>query len=126
MGLKVPASGMSRMLERSAFTLIELLIALVVLSIGIIGYMSTVSMSARELWLGNRDTRVALLMADQLERLRALAVAPVSPGIRTEGDYQLDWSADPADSARVILVATYPARSGVDRADTLVAYVLTR
>lgn len=101
----------------------ELVVALITLAVGILGFLSMVNLSSRQTWLGGRDTRVSALMTDQLERLRAGGYGELTAGTRTEGDFTLTWEPDPADSTYVILVASYPTWEGTQRSDTLVAHI---
>jgi len=113
-----------RTIERTGgFTITELLISVVVIMVGVLGFASSVGVSALEMWYGERDTEVAVLAAEQLERLRAQPYDSVSAGSRTDGRYSLDWQVEGADPKRVLLFVSYPSREGSTERDTLVAYV---
>ncbi len=108
---------------RHGFSITELLISVVVVSVGVLGFASAVSVTSLEMWFGNRDTEVALLVTDQLERLKATPPGELAAGQRIEGDYRLDWEVEGTEPRRVRLVARYPGRDGLGRADTLVTFI---
>jgi prepilin-type N-terminal cleavage/methylation domain-containing protein len=103
------------------FSLTELLIAITVLLIGVGGLVSGLTATSQQLRFGLQDTQVALLMADQLERLRSRGYSELEAGVRVDGPYRLSWEPAASDSTRVILVATYAGRGESERRDTLVA-----
>jgi Tfp pilus assembly protein PilV len=107
----------------SGFTMTELLISVVVMMFGVLGFVSAMAVSTTELWYGARDTEVAMLAADQLERVRALPYDSVRSGERVAGDYRLEWNVQGADPKRLTLSVTFANRQGVPGADTLVAFV---
>jgi prepilin-type N-terminal cleavage/methylation domain-containing protein len=106
------------------FTITELLVSLVVISIGVIGFATAVGVMSKELWYGNRDTELALLAADQMERLKSMPPDSVRSGSRDEGAYRLAWTVQGADPKKVVLVASYVGGRGQTRADTIVTYVM--
>lgn len=110
-------------LDRSGFTLTEVLISVVIVAIGVVGFVSAVGLSTTELWMSQRDTDVSLLMADQAERLRALPYDSVRAGSRDVGDYGLSWDVQGGDPKEVILEATYARYGGGQAADTIVLYI---
>lgn len=114
---------MSRVRGSAGFSLTELLISVVIVSVGVVGFASAVGLASTELWIGGRDTEVATLVADQLERLKAEGYDAVAAGQRVEGDYQLDWDVQGSDPKKVILVASYHGHHGRLLTDTVVTYI---
>jgi Tfp pilus assembly protein PilV len=74
------------------FTLLEVLVALVVLEVGVLGLLATVGAATRLLGRARRAARSAAFAASRLERLRVTACANRAGGaeIRTQGDVLLD------------------------------------
>lgn len=107
----------------AGFTITELLISVVVITLGVLGFVSAMAYSTTGLWYGARDTHVAMLAADQLERVRALPYDSVVSGERTAGEYRLEWNVEGADPKRLTLSVTFANREGVPLSDTLVALV---
>lgn len=105
------------------FTLTEVLISVVVIVIGVLGFASSIGVVTMQMQYGERNTEVALVAADQLERLRALPYDSVTSGSRTIGDYDVDWDVSGQDPKRVLLTLSFEKRNGDTAADTLVAYV---
>ena len=114
---------MGKIQSESGFTLTELLISVVIISIGVVGFASAVGLSATELWMGRRDTEVSLLMTQQAERLKALPYDSVYSDTLQSGQYTLSWAVQGGNPKRVVLSAKFFRRSGETLADTIVFYV---
>jgi prepilin-type N-terminal cleavage/methylation domain-containing protein len=108
---------------KAGFTITELLISMVVIAIGVVGFSTAVGLVSTELWIGERDTDVSMLVADQAERLKSLEYESVHSGARSEGDYQLAWTVEGENPKKVVLEATYLRRSGSQTADTVVVFI---
>jgi len=111
--------------NQGGFSVTEILISIVIIAVGVIGLASAVGFASTELWYGDRDTHLSMLMTDQMERLKAAGHDTVSPGQRDESGYRLEWTVEGSAPKKVILSAAYNSHDGVARADTVVAY-LTR
>lgn len=107
----------------AGFTMTEVLISVVVILFGVLGFVSAMAYSTTGLWYGARDTDVAMLAADQMERVRALSYDSVRSGQRMAGQYRLEWNVEGADPKRLTLSVTFASRQGVPVTDTLVALV---
>ncbi len=85
------------------FTLVELIVAVVILALGIMGFLGTTSLLVRQ--TTDADLRTERVAARQsvIERLRALPYDSVRPGSTVEGRFQLQW-----------LVETNPRSKRVD------------
>ncbi|HJQ65530.1 MAG TPA: prepilin-type N-terminal cleavage/methylation domain-containing protein [Gemmatimonadales bacterium] len=58
---------------RDGFTLVEMMIAMIILSIGLLGLASTMAMSTRMIGRGQRSTAAAAFASQRLERSRMAA-----------------------------------------------------
>jgi prepilin-type N-terminal cleavage/methylation domain-containing protein len=114
---------MGKRRAESGFTITELLISVLILAIGVVGFVTAVGLVSAELQIGKRDTEVALLIADQAEAIKALPYDSIQPGTRTEGTYELSWDVRGVEPKKVVLWAAYPRRRGGTMADTVVLYV---
>jgi prepilin-type N-terminal cleavage/methylation domain-containing protein len=114
---------MHRTQDRSGFTITELLISVIIIAIGVVGFATAVGLVSTELWIGNRDTQVSMLLADQAEFLKSMPYDSVQSGWRVDGDYQLSWLVQNGDPKRVVLEAVYARHSGGQMADTVVVYI---
>ena len=121
---------MSRLQGRAGFSLVELLISIIIISIGIVGFATAVGLMATELWFGlarsamaGDDTEPSMLVADQVSELKATGAGNVTPGSRVEGDYQIDWTIETTQPTRMKVVVTYNGHDGNQRADTIIAHI---
>ncbi|MGD8699860.1 MAG: prepilin-type N-terminal cleavage/methylation domain-containing protein [Gemmatimonadales bacterium] len=108
---------------RAGFTVTELLISVVIIAIGVVGFSTAVGLVSAELQIGERDTDVSMLVADQAERLKSVPYDSVQSGMRNEGEYELAWFVEGNNPKKVILEARYLRRSGSQVADTVVIFI---
>ncbi len=107
----------------AGFSITEVIVSVVVISIGVIAFATTVGLASKEIKLGQRHTDIAMLVTDQLEQLKTMPYDLVQSGQRSQGEYQLTWTVVGSDPKKVVLVVHYPAINGNPHADTLVTYV---
>jgi prepilin-type N-terminal cleavage/methylation domain-containing protein len=107
----------------SGFTITELLISVVIIAIGVVGFASAVGLSSTELWMGGRDTEVSMLLIEQAERIKATPYDLVQTDSITSGPYALRWEVQGGNPKRVVLSATIPLKKDGTSADTVVFYV---
>jgi prepilin-type N-terminal cleavage/methylation domain-containing protein len=124
-----------RLKSRDGFTVMEVMIALVILSIGLLGLVTTAALVTRMIGRGHRATQAALLAQEKLEELRArlgatrnCANPPPLSGSETvgpNGTYTRTWRITPnAFERRIDLFITYPAgpeQMRTDRLNTVVS-----
>lgn len=123
--LRSPRNGVCAAIlqDRTGFTITELLVSVVIVSIGVVGFVSAVGLASTELWFGRRDSEISMLVADQLEQIKAMGYDAAQPGVRTQGSYRLAWSVAGNNPKRVVLVVEYPRSDGGTQGDTLVTYI---
>lgn len=91
------------------FTLIEMVMAVTVLTVGVLAVVASAVPLARLVRRGGVQTVSAAVAGAQIEALRAAACAGASGGAATSGGYRLTWSVGAAGRLRdVTVVATYP------------------
>jgi len=73
-------------------TLVEVLVAVVVLSTGVLAAASAAAVVASLAAQGKRATQVATLAQERLERLRSQPCASLTGGTARLGDYQVTWT----------------------------------
>jgi prepilin-type N-terminal cleavage/methylation domain-containing protein len=83
---------------RSGFTLIEMIIAIIVMSIGIMGLAGTASYVAQQMGGGGAQTVAAALATQVSDSLAARRCAALIGGSKTKRGITLTWSV--ADSSR--------------------------
>ncbi len=109
--------------RESGFTITELLISVVIIAIGVVGFASAVGLASTELWMGGRDTEVSMLMTEQAEKVKATPYDLVLTDSITSGPYTLKWEVQGGNPKRVVLSATIPLKEAGASADTVVFYV---
>ena len=108
--------------RNSGFTLAEVLIAISLLAIGLLGLLTAMTNTVRLLGEGNRTVEAAYYASDRLERLGARGCLGATLGSDTlQGIYKLKWTVSGTAGSRardILLVVQYPMTRGRERADT--------
>ncbi len=103
--------------SKLGFTLVELTVAVLVLSVGLLALVATSAVATRMLAEGRRASRVAALAAQQMAMLSCTAV----DGAAADGPYTVTWTVSEVEGgagvARVRVAVGWPTTSGV-RADS--------
>jgi hypothetical protein len=118
-----------RVRGRSAFTIAEAVVALMVLSAGVLALVGSASLATRMVGRGRHSTRTGQVAAARIERLRQIAFSTVSPCTAAEWrsdsaggpglteSWQILDPAGPARRVRIVLRSRHP--TGVS-SDTVV------
>ena len=107
--------------SESGFTIIEILIAVVMLSFGLLGMLGATAATIRVIGDSDRMVTAAYRATQRLERLEALACDAARSGTDTQQGVDIAWTVGgtAADRTRMItLTATYPLSRGRVRVDT--------
>src|SRR5918993_2098459 len=101
---------------RRAFTLLEVLLALVLLGTGILGLSASAGLVSRLVGDGSRLTLAAALATARLEQLRALPCASTTAGGATARGIEQRWTvtpmgASPPRALEIQITVTYRLRS---------------
>ncbi len=116
------------------FTLVEVILALIVLVVGVLTVAGSSALATRMVGLGRQATASAQVATSRIEWLRGLAASTVPPcahpqfagGSGLSGDIQESWSIAGSGNARdVTVVMTYPTPRGPAH-DTATAVLLCR
>jgi Tfp pilus assembly protein PilV len=122
-----------RVESRAAFTVVEAVIALVVLSVGILALVGSAALTSRMIGWGRQSTRAGQVAAGRIERLRQVAFSTV-PAC-TAAEWRSDsavgpgvtesWQIlDPAGPARRVRIILRTRRTTASSTDTVVTGVL--
>jgi len=96
------------------FTLVELVVAVLVLSVGVLALSGTAAAVTRMMGWGQRFGASALAAQARLEALRAGGCAALGGGLDSTGHYQLRWRVTAAGSLRTVVVTVeYPDGRGL-------------
>ena len=105
------------------FTLVELIIAVTLFTIGVLGMLGVTAGITRLLGMGDRIATASFYAQERLETARNMPCAALTPGSETRGGiYDIAWSVAPmfgGNAQRVEVLVAYPSRLGVTRVDTL-------
>ncbi len=122
-----------RVAGRNGITIAEAVVALVVLSVGVLALVGSAALTSRMVGQGRHSTRAGQMAAARIERLRQIAFSTVPPC--TGGEWRSDSAGDPglshswqildpagpARRVRIVLRSRHP--TGTSR-DTVVTGIL--
>jgi Tfp pilus assembly protein PilV len=117
--------------KASGFMLVELMIALLVLTIGILGMMSMQVKGIQTNSSARRITQSAVINADRVEKLMGLPfedalLAPNSNHTLVDGRYTIQWAVSPDNTpipnVKTINVTVSTQEAGQERSTTYVYY----
>lgn len=117
---------MHRSMLRGGLTIVEVLVAMMLMTTGLLALAATSVAVTRMLARAHRAAAAATWAADRLERLRASACQETPDGTSHHGDVQLSWTVTQAgrDSRAVLVVARHRSTQGRWRTDTFQTEVL--
>ena len=107
--------------HRRAFTFLEVLVALVILGVGVVGLSGNAALVSRLVGDGARLNLIAAIATARFEQLRALPCASVTPGNTITGGIEERWTVAPLGGAghgsalQVEVTVTYRLRAGPAR-----------
>jgi len=78
--------------DNAGFTIIEILVAIIVLTIGLLGLVSTAGLVTRMIGQGQRYTVASTLASERFEILRAEGCPAAGTGSETRGTYGITWT----------------------------------
>ncbi len=113
------------------FSLIELMIAMVILSVGVLAIMSMQITTIKSNATARRTTMTASRGSDQLEKMMSMPfndanLAPGTTTSQTDGFYTVEWTVSapntPIDNVKTITVTAYWMEAGMQRSTTYEYY----
>jgi len=109
----------------AGFTLVEMIAAILILAIGLLGLAGTTGYVVRQTALGDATTERSMALQTVVETLRARPFASVGSGTRTIGSFAVSWSvaANTGDVMTVEVVTVGPGASTVGGIPALDAQV---
>ncbi len=95
--------------REGGFTLVEVVVGLVILTIGVLGLAGTTLWVMRQTTLGEISTERTAALQSVVERLRAVDYDSVSAGSHTEGPYTVGWTVTTDSRSKLVeLITTGP------------------
>ncbi|MDQ3138654.1 MAG: prepilin-type N-terminal cleavage/methylation domain-containing protein [Gemmatimonadota bacterium] len=115
---------------RSGFTIVEVLVAVMILGVGVVALAGSSAMVTRMIGRGKVDTRAAQLATQQVEALRLVAYSTVprctalaNGTLPASGNVTISWTVAVNPTGRTLTVtATYATVAGT-RTQTLTTYI---
>lgn len=118
--------------DRRGFTIVEVMVAVLILTIGIIALAGASGLTHRMLGQGRMSTVASELAVQRLEVLRATAEGTATPcasaafatGTATVQNVALRWEVPSSGDLRTVrVIATYRTPAGGTRRDTVATYI---
>lgn len=109
------------MREARGFTVVEVLVAVMIVSVGLMGLATTAGVVTRMIGTGHHLTRAASLAAERIEGLRAGGCPAAGRGGETRGSFVVTWEVAEASGGRardIVVRVTGPTPAGA-RTDSL-------
>ena len=93
--------------NRAGFTMVEVIIAIIILAVGLLGMAGTTALVVRQISLAEVSTERSVALQTTLERLRALPFDSVVSGTDSVGIFSVQWLVTvPSNQWRVVEVVT--------------------
>lgn len=86
--------------NRSGFTIVEVVVAMLVLSVGLLGLAASAGAATKMIAQGNRYTEASTLANERFEILSTERCPTVATGSETRGAYSLSWTVVSAAGGR--------------------------
>lgn len=86
-----PMAGSGIPPRQGGFTLVEIIVAVIVLTFGVLGMAGTTAYIVRQVTLAEVTTRRAAAVQDVVERLRAMPYEDMSSGQDSVGPFGVRW-----------------------------------
>lgn len=79
------------MKSERGFTIVEVLVAVMILSVGLMGLVTTAGLVTRMIGQGHRFTEASALANERIEVLKAQRCPAAGTGTETRGTYVISW-----------------------------------
>lgn len=100
-------SGRDRAAEsRAGFTLVEVMVAIIVLTIGVLGLAGTTMYLVRQTTLSELTTERSAALQSVIEELRATPYDEVSSGSDKVGAFEVKWTVTQGQRTKLVSIVT--------------------
>lgn len=101
---------------RFGFTLVEVIIAIVILAVGVLGMAGATAYIVRQITLADVMTERAVALQSAVERIQAMDYDSVDAGSDSIGVFQVSWTSveESAQSKLVTVITTGPGLQSTD------------
>lgn len=97
---------------RAGFTLVEVLVALIILTVGVLGLAGTTALAVRQVTLANVTSERSAALQSVIERLRAQPYDDLTDGSATFGRFTTTWAVTPEQRSTAVEIVTEGPGSG--------------
>jgi prepilin-type N-terminal cleavage/methylation domain-containing protein len=109
--------------DRRGFSLVELIVAITVLSVALVGLSGALILTYRNVHSGRVDINAWAAAQTQAETLLADGHQNVSSGSDVVQGFPMRWTVSGTDTKKVLLEVDWPNRGGTLVTDTIVLYI---
>ena len=112
--------------DRAGFTIVEVIVAIIILTVGLLGIVGATAKLAHMRAQGDRMAAAAFYATDRMERLRANGCGLAASGTNTEaGFYVMTWTvgAQVGGTMPVMVEASYPTGTATSAVDTFETWI---
>ncbi len=114
------------MSSERGFTVVEVLIAVLVLTVGLLGMVTTAALTTRMIAQGQRYSEASAIANERFEILRSRACAEMTGGSAQAGRFSVSWTVTASEAGtfrRVDVTVVSPVAGGTraDRFTTIIA-----
>jgi len=92
--------------DRGGFTLVEIIVAVIVLTFGVLGLAGTTAYVIRQVTLAEVTSRRAAAVQSAVEQLRAMPYEDLANGSDSVGPFAVDWTVASSNRSAQITVVT--------------------
>jgi len=114
--------GARRARGRRGFTIVELIVAMMVLTVGVLGLCSTATVVSRLIGGAAQQTIAASVASARFERMRSLQCSAITPGTATTRGMQEAWSTTLSGARLYLVVDTVRYRAAGGRVPAPLAF----
>lgn len=86
----------------AGFTMVEVIIAILILAVGILGLAGTTALSVRQVNMSDVATERSVALQTTVERIRAMDFDSVSTGTDSVGGYDVSWTTTGSGSTKLV------------------------
>lgn len=93
--------------ERGGFSFVELMVAILILAVGLVGMAGTMALTVRQITLGDLTTERAAAVQSAIEQIRAIDFSDLGSGTDSVGSYHVEWVTTESEAqSKVVKILT--------------------
>jgi len=95
-----------RRIREGGFTLVEVLVALIILTVGVLGLAGTTALAVRQVTLSDITTERAAALQSVIERLRSMDYDNITAGSDSIGHFAASWTVTAGQRSVTVHIVT--------------------